>query len=55
MDCCAEFGAKLQEIQKRAEPVEKIIKDHPLPSVLIGVGVGALIGALVVKYFLRRE
>ena len=34
---------------KRAEPVEHIIIDHPIPSVLIAVGIGALIGMLISK------
>jgi ElaB/YqjD/DUF883 family membrane-anchored ribosome-binding protein len=31
------------------EPVENIIIDHPIPSVLIAVGIGALIGMLLFK------
>lgn len=50
MECCNEMMTKVQEIQKKAEPVEKIIKDHPIPSILIGIGIGILVGALVMKY-----
>jgi len=37
------------DFHKRAEPVEHIIIDHPIPSVLIAVGIGALIGMLISK------
>ena len=37
------------DYHKRAEPVEHIIIDHPIPSVLIAVGMGALIGMLILK------
>ena len=37
------------DYHKRAEPVEHIIIDHPIPSVLIAVGIGALIGMLISK------
>jgi len=37
------------DYHKRAEPVEHIIIDHPIPSVLIAVGIGALIGMLILK------
>jgi ElaB/YqjD/DUF883 family membrane-anchored ribosome-binding protein len=33
----------------RVEPVEHIIIDHPIPSVLIAAGVGILIGMLLFK------
>ena len=37
------------DFHKRAEPVEHIIIDHPIPSVLIAVGIGALIGMIIAK------
>jgi len=37
------------DYHKRAEPVEHIIIDHPIPSILIAVGIGALIGMLILK------
>jgi ElaB/YqjD/DUF883 family membrane-anchored ribosome-binding protein len=33
----------------RVEPVETIIAQHPIPSVLIAAGVGVLIGMLIFK------
>jgi ElaB/YqjD/DUF883 family membrane-anchored ribosome-binding protein len=49
----AEVGAEYHKIEadyhKRVEPVEHIIIDHPIPSVLIAVGVGVLIGMLIFK------
>jgi ElaB/YqjD/DUF883 family membrane-anchored ribosome-binding protein len=37
------------DYHKKAEPVEHIITDHPIPSVLIAAGIGALIGMLILK------
>jgi ElaB/YqjD/DUF883 family membrane-anchored ribosome-binding protein len=37
------------EYRKRMEPVETVISDHPIPSVLIAAGVGFLLGALLFK------
>jgi len=37
------------DYHKRAVPVEHSIIDHPIPSVLIAVGIGALIGMLIFK------
>jgi ElaB/YqjD/DUF883 family membrane-anchored ribosome-binding protein len=49
----AEMGAKYQKIEadyhKTVEPVEHVIIDHPIPSVLIAAGIGALIGMLLFK------
>ena len=49
-----EIGAKYQEIEieyhKRAEPVENIICEHPIPSVLVALGVGVLFGMLISKF-----
>jgi len=48
-----EVGAEYQKIdteyRKRVEPIETLISDHPIPSVLIAVGVGFLLGALIFK------
>jgi len=48
-----EMGVRYQKIEadyhKRVEPVEHIIIDHPIPSVLIAAGIGALIGMLLFK------
>lgn len=35
------------------EPVENTIKEHPIPSVLVGAGVGILIGVLIAKHHNR--
>ena len=49
----ADVGAGYQKIEadyhKRVEPVENIIVEHPIPSVLIAAGIGALIGMLLFK------
>jgi ElaB/YqjD/DUF883 family membrane-anchored ribosome-binding protein len=49
----ADVGAGYQSMEadyhKRAEPVEHMIADHPIPSVLIAAGIGALIGMLICK------
>ncbi|MGA2934432.1 MAG: hypothetical protein ABSD81_04690 [Methanomicrobiales archaeon] len=49
----AAVGAGYEKIDadyhKRVEPVETIIAQHPVPSVLIAVGVGVLIGMLIFK------
>ena len=49
----AEVGAEYRKIEadyhERVEPVEHIIIDHPIPSVLIAAGVGVLIGMLILK------
>ncbi|MDD1657860.1 MAG: DUF883 C-terminal domain-containing protein [Methanomicrobiales archaeon] len=49
----SEVGAEYRKIDadyhKRMEPVEHIIIDHPIPSVLIAAGIGALIGMLIFK------
>jgi ElaB/YqjD/DUF883 family membrane-anchored ribosome-binding protein len=37
------------DYHKRVEPVEHIITDHPIPSVLIAAGIGVLIGMLLFK------
>lgn len=49
----AEVGAEYHRIeegyQQTVEPVENIIIDHPIPSVLVALGIGALIGMLLFK------
>jgi ElaB/YqjD/DUF883 family membrane-anchored ribosome-binding protein len=48
-----EVGAGYHRVEadyhKRVEPVEHIIIDHPIPSILIAAGVGVLIGMLLFK------
>lgn len=39
------------KIKQKVEPIEKTIQEHPIPSVLVGVGAGILIGALAYKYY----
>jgi ElaB/YqjD/DUF883 family membrane-anchored ribosome-binding protein len=49
-----EIGTRYQEMEieyhKRAEPVENIICEHPIPSVLVALGVGVLFGMLISKF-----
>jgi len=49
----ADVGVRYHSMEadyhKRAEPVEHMIVDHPIPSVLIAAGIGALIGMLICK------
>ncbi|HOX35677.1 MAG TPA: hypothetical protein P5217_03530 [Methanoregulaceae archaeon] len=49
-----EIGARYQEIEaeyhQRVEPVENVICDHPIPAVLVALGVGFLFGMLIGKY-----
>lgn len=49
-----EIGTKYHEMEieyhKRAEPVENIICDHPIPAVLVALGVGVLCGMLISKF-----
>jgi ElaB/YqjD/DUF883 family membrane-anchored ribosome-binding protein len=46
-----EIGAKYHEMeveyQKKVEPVEHIICDHPIPAVLVALGFGFLFGMLI--------
>jgi ElaB/YqjD/DUF883 family membrane-anchored ribosome-binding protein len=48
-----EVGVKYHEMEadyhKKMEPVETIISDHPIPAVLIAIGVGFLFGMLICK------
>jgi ElaB/YqjD/DUF883 family membrane-anchored ribosome-binding protein len=49
----AEVGAGYHRVEvgynDAVEPVENIIIDHPIPSVLVALGIGALIGMLLFK------
>ena len=49
-----EIGARYHEMEieyhKQVEPVEHVIQDHPIPAVLVAVGVGFLFGMLIGKY-----
>lgn len=49
----ADVGAGYHNMEtgyhQKVEPVENIIIDHPIPSVLIAAGVGVLIGMLLFK------
>lgn len=46
-----EIGAKYHEMeeeyQNRVEPVENIICDHPIPAVMVALGIGFLFGMLI--------
>jgi len=49
----AEVGVEYHKIEagyhQSVEPVENIIIDHPIPSVLVAAGAGILIGMLLFK------
>lgn len=46
-----EIGTKYHEMeaeyQQKVEPVEHIIRDHPIPAVAVAVGFGFLLGMLI--------
>jgi ElaB/YqjD/DUF883 family membrane-anchored ribosome-binding protein len=48
-----EIGAKYHDLeaeyQKNVEPVETMICDHPIPAVLVAMGLGFLFGMLICK------
>jgi len=48
-----EAGVKYQEMEaeyhRKVEPVETIISDHPIPAVMVALGVGFLFGMLISK------
>ena len=48
-DVGAGYRTMETDYHKKAAPVEHIITDHPIPSVLIAAGIGALIGMLILK------
>jgi ElaB/YqjD/DUF883 family membrane-anchored ribosome-binding protein len=37
------------EYHKKVEPVETIISDHPIPAVMVAMGIGFLFGMLICK------
>ena len=49
----ADVGARCQNVaagyHKSVEPVEHMIIDHPIPSVLVAAGLGVLIGMFIFK------
>ncbi len=49
-----EIGAKYHEVeaeyQKTMEPVENIICDHPIPAVMVALGIGFLFGMLISRH-----
>lgn len=48
-----EIGTKYHEVeeeyQKKVEPVEHIIRDHPIPAVIVAMGFGFLFGMLICR------
>jgi ElaB/YqjD/DUF883 family membrane-anchored ribosome-binding protein len=48
-ECGVEFEKIEAGYHKRVEPVEHVIIDHPIPSILIAAGFGLLIGILLCK------
>jgi ElaB/YqjD/DUF883 family membrane-anchored ribosome-binding protein len=48
-----EAGVKYDEMEagfhKNMEPVETMITDHPIPAILVAIGVGVLAGMLIRK------
>lgn len=48
-DIGAEYHQLEEDYHQTVEPVETIIIDHPIPSVLIAAGVGVLLGMLIFK------
>ena len=48
-DVGVEYEKREAQYHEMVEPVETVIADHPIPSVLIAGGVGFLLGALLFK------
>lgn len=48
-DLSAEVEKIEAEYHEKVKPVETVIAEHPIPAVLIGIGLGVLIGALIFK------
>jgi len=48
-ECGAEYDRIDAGYHQSVEPVENIIIEHPLPSVLVAAGIGVLIGMLLFK------
>lgn len=46
-DAEARISMLKADVEKKVEPVETFIEDHPFTSVLIAIGVGFVIGSLV--------
>jgi ElaB/YqjD/DUF883 family membrane-anchored ribosome-binding protein len=60
MMCCEEDNAMIKKLEgqltelkshyaAKVEPVEKVIIEHPIPSVLVAAGAGLLLGMLIYK------
>jgi ElaB/YqjD/DUF883 family membrane-anchored ribosome-binding protein len=60
MMCCEDDNAMIKKLEgqlaelkshyaAKVEPVEKVIIEHPIPSVLVAAGAGILLGALIYK------
>jgi ElaB/YqjD/DUF883 family membrane-anchored ribosome-binding protein len=49
-----EIGARYHEMEEeyhnRVEPVENIICDHPIPAVMVALGIGFLFGMLISRH-----
>jgi ElaB/YqjD/DUF883 family membrane-anchored ribosome-binding protein len=49
-----QIGAKYHEMEeeyhKQVEPVENIICDHPIPAVMVAMGIGFLFGMLISRH-----
>lgn len=48
-ECGVEYDRIEEGYHQSVEPVENIIIDHPLPSILVATGIGVLIGMLIFK------
>jgi len=48
-DVGAGYHTMEADYHKRAEPVETIIIDHPIPAVLVAIGAGLLAGMLICR------
>ena len=40
--------------KQHIESTENVIKEHPIPSVVVGIGAGVIIGSMLYKYCLRE-
>ena len=49
-----QIGAKYHEVEEQyheqVEPIENIICDHPIPAVMVALGIGFLFGMLVSRH-----
>ena len=48
-ECGAEYDRIEAGYHQRVEPVEHVIIDHPIPSVLAAAGIGILFGMLIFR------